>query len=459
MYPVRNNLEVQYAVDMIMNTGFTITQENPYAQTNVDNLINSSKFTDCEFRCDCGAFIGQELIGQVCPRCHTEITLHSLNFRYTGWIDLGKHKIIQCEYYTMLRRVLGYNVLRMILGDYKKDKPIKYNENDTEYEEKLKTKKSGRPSPDSFATITKKIPKNKLVFQGIGHDGFYERFEEIMAECAPKNNPETAILLANKDSVFTSKIPIYSTAFRPVTKTSETLFYPKINKWFAMMVAIYCKLDYMVLPEQVIQALNAIQNYYIEACHYLIKSEVSKKEGFIRTEIVGGTFSFSARSVIILDVSLRTDEIDIPFEMALEAFHYKMTHMLAVQNHWTLEQSYLFIEKYHRHPLVLAALDAIIADEQWVFILREPTINLASIALCKIRSYKFDDDTISLPPEPLGGYNADFDGDQLNLCFLPKEVVQYFEPFHYSCMTDYVNQKFKLDWKEWLSISAGLMTQ
>jgi hypothetical protein len=347
----------------------------------------------------------------------------------------------------------------MILGDYKKDKPVKYNENDTEYEEKMNTKKSGRPSPDSFATITKKIPKNKLVFQGIGHDGFYERFEEIMAECAPKNNPETAILLANKDSVFTSKIPIYSTAFRPVTKTSETLFYPKINKWFAMMVAIYCKLDYMVLPEQVIQALNAIQNYYIEACHYLIKSEVSKKEGFIRTEIVGGTFSFSARSVIILDVSLRIDEIDIPFEMALEAFHYKMTHMLAVQNHWTLEQSYLFIEKYHRHPLVLAALDAIIADEQWVFILREPTINLASIALCKIRSYKFDDDTISLPPEPLAGYNADFDGDQLNLCFLPKEVVPYFEPFHYSCMTDYVNQKFKLDWKEWLSISAGLMTQ
>ena len=43
MYPVRNNLEVQYAVDMIMNTGFEITQENPYAQTNVDNLINSSK--------------------------------------------------------------------------------------------------------------------------------------------------------------------------------------------------------------------------------------------------------------------------------------------------------------------------------------------------------------------------------------------------------------------------------
>ena len=460
MIPLRNNLEVQYAVDMIMNTGFEITQDSPYAQTNVDNLINSSKFTDCEFRCDCGAFIGQELIGQICPRCHTEIALHSLNFRYTGWINLHEHKIIQCEYYNMLRRVLGNNFLRLILGDYKSDQSVKYNENDTEFEEKKKTKKTGRPSQDSLSYILKKVTKNKHIYQGLGHDGFYEKFEEILTEFGPKNNPEVEILLKNKASVFSSKIPVYSTAFRPVTKTSESLFYPKVNKWFAMMVSIYCKLDHMVLPIQVIQALNAIQNYYLEACQYLIKSEISKKEGFIRTEIVGGTFQFSGRSVIILDTSLRIDEIDIPFSMALEAYHYKMTHMLAIRQHWTLEQAYLFIQRYNKHPLVIECLDEIFAQQQWVFILREPTINLASIALCKIRKYKIDDDdTISLPPEPLGGYNADFDGDQLNLCFLPKEVVPYFEPFHYSCMTDYVNQKFKIDWKEWLSISAGLMTQ
>ena len=459
MRPIRTNLEVEYYTDMICHTGFVIKPESTFAEVDVDKLINSSKFTDCEFRCECGAFIGQDLIGQICPRCNTEITLHSLNFRYTGWIDLGKHHIIQFEYYNMLKRVLGNQMLRFILGDYKSDKAVKYNENDTTYEEKKNAKKTGRPSPDSLTQIIQKIPKSKQMYQGIGHDGFYERFEEIMDACAKKDNPETKILLDNKSSVFTTKVPIYSTTFRPVTKTSETLFYPKINKLFMMMVATYCKIDNMILDIEVINALNAIQNYYIEASEHLIKSEMSKKEGFIRAQIVGGTFSFSARGVIILDISLRGDEIDVPFNMALEAYHYRMTHMLAVRNHMTLEQAYLFIQTYKTHPMVVSLLDEIIAEGQWVFILREPTNNLASIVLAKIRKYKLDDDTISLPPEPLAGLNADFDGDALNCCFLPKELVPEFKSFHFSYMTDYVNQKFVNPCKEWIDICAGLMTE
>ena len=83
----RINLEVEYYVDMITHNGFLIKQEDKYSQINIDALINSSKFMDCEYRCDCGAFIGQDIIGQTCPRCKSEISLHTLNFQYTGWID------------------------------------------------------------------------------------------------------------------------------------------------------------------------------------------------------------------------------------------------------------------------------------------------------------------------------------------------------------------------------------
>lgn len=165
MHPVRTNLEIEYLADMITNQGFLIKPESTYTEIDTDKLINSSKFTDCEFRCDCGAFIGQDLIGQICPRCKTEITLHSLNFRYTGWIDLGEHKIIQFGYYNMLKRVLGNYLLKFILGDYKADMAVKYNENDTEFEEKQSTKKTGRPSVNSLSYIIKKIPKSKLGYQ------------------------------------------------------------------------------------------------------------------------------------------------------------------------------------------------------------------------------------------------------------------------------------------------------
>lgn len=455
----RINLENEYLRDMAIHNGFLIKNDDKFAPTNVDALINSSKFMDCEYRCDCGAFIGQDIIGQTCPCCGSEIALHSLNFEYTGWINLGKHKIISPVYYNILKRVLGNNMLKFILGDYKSDLSVQYNENDKDFLENKKNKKSGRVSVNDINYIKKKIPKSKYQYQGLGHDVFYERFEEVLTACAPKNNPDVQMLIDEKDAVFTSKIPIYSTAFRPVSKTSETMFYPKINKWFSMICAVYCQLDDMVLDVEVIQALNFIQNYLIEACEHLITAEISKKTGFVRSEIVGGTFSFSARGVITLDISLRADEIDIPYTMALTAFQFRITHMLATRYNMTLEQAYLFISNSDRDPIVLQLLDEIIAEGQWVFLIREPTINLASIEVCRIRRYKFDDDTISLPQEPLPGFNADFDGDQLNLCFLIDENIhKEFEPFHLSCMTNFITEKFTIELMNWSDVSLGLMS-
>ena len=65
------------------------------------------------------------------------------------------------------------------------------------------------------------------------------------------------------------------------------------------------------------------------------------------------------------------------------------------------------------------------------------------------------DDTISLPPEPLPGFNADFDGDALNIGFLPPEIVPSFEAFHLSCLTNYITEKVTVELLSWSSISLG----
>lgn len=458
----RINLENEFIVDMITNNGFVIKKEDQYSPTNVDQLINSSSFMDVEYRCDCGAFVGQDIIGRVCPRCGTEIALHSLNFKYTGWIDISPHYVITPIYYNILKRVLTPNMLKFILGDYKSDMSVPYNENDTNFYENKKSRKTGRVAQNDIAYIIKKIPKSKHMYQGLGHDEFRERFEEVLTACAQKNHEEVQLLLDEKDAVFTSKIPIYSTAFRPVSKTSETMFYPKINKWFSQMVSIQCKLEDMKLPIEIIPALNCIQNYWVDAIEHLIQNDIAKKDGFVRSEIVGGTFNFSGRGVITLDISLDIDEVDLPLPMCITAFQYKITHMLAVRYNMTLEQAYLYVKGYKNNPLVLKLLDEIIEQGQWIFILREPTINRASIELCRIRKYKINDDTISLPPEVLSGFNADFDGDALNTAFLGSDedkIKQYFESFHYSCMTNYVTGEVTLDLKEWCEISLGLISE
>lgn len=456
----RINLTTEFLTDIATHNGFVIEKEDHYAPTNIDILVDSSKFTDCEYRCDCGAFIGQDLIGQVCPKCHSEISLHSLNFGYTGWIDLKGHKVITPVYYIMLKRVLGTNMLRFILGDYKSKLNIQYNENDKGMEEEKKAKRAGRVSQDDIRYIIKKIPKTKLCYQGIGHDQFYERFEEILTSCAPKNNDEVEILLKNKESVFTSYIPLYSTAFRPVSKTSETKFYPKINKWFSMMVSVACRMENMVLDIERMQALNYIQKCWLDAVEHLIKNEISKKEGFVRSEIVGGGFSFSGRAVITLDISLNVDEIDLPYSMVVTAYQYRLTYMLATRYNMTLEQAYLFVNTYEKNDIIISLLDEIIAEGQWVVYLREPTNNLASIVLAKIRRYKIGDDTMSIPLEVLSGLNADFDGDALDIWFLiDKQLVQKFEAFHYSCLTDRVDESVKLDILSWSDVALGRMTE
>lgn len=136
--------------------------------------------------------------------------------------------------------------------------------------------------------------------------------------------------------------------------------------------------------------------------------------------------------------------------------------MIATRYNMTLEQSCEFIKRYTDDPKVVACMDEIIAAGAWAIILREPTNNLASICLCKIRRYKLDenDDTMSITIESLAGLNADFDGDQLDIFIIPdKQLLEWFMPFHYSCMTNYVTGEFDVSLREWFAISIGRMSE
>jgi hypothetical protein len=451
----------EYIADKIQHNGFVIENEDKFSSVDIDSLVNSPKYMDSEFRCECGAFIGQDLIGQTCPVCNSEIILRGLNFGYTGWLNLGEHCVISPAYYDMLKRVVGTNMLRFILGDYIEDRVINYTGEPT-IENDRREKKPGRKSEDKLEVIKNKIPKSKHCYQGLGHDVFRDRFEEILQTCASRNNPEMDILIENKLAVFTNKIPIYSTAFRPMNRTSETCFYPKITKPFTSMTSIVQRLPNMVLPEEKIAALNYIQKYFLEACAFEVETNISHKGGIIRSQINGGTFSHSGRAVISLDISLNADEVDIPLSMLVTVYQYKLAHMVVkrqIKGINRLEHAYLFVNNYEENEEVLHLLDEILAQNAWIFLLREPTNNLASIGLCRIRNYKIHDDTISLPPEPLGGYNADFDGDALDACFLPAELSDKFEAFHLSCMTDYVNEQINISLKEWCDICLGIMSE
>jgi DNA-directed RNA polymerase beta' subunit len=217
----------------------------------------------------------------------------------------------------------------------------------------------------------------------------------------------------------------------------------------------------MEFEDEIKAALSCIQNNWLEACTHLIDNEMGKKTGFIRSEIVGGPFQFSARAVITLDPLLNINEIAVPYNMLLGAYKYKVAHMLSTRCQMTLEESCRFIDENERDPMVVKMLDEIVDKGVWCVMLREPTNNLASIELVKVKYYKFEeaDDTVSLTIEPLAGLNADFDGDQLDYYFLDEFGFECFKPFMYSCMMNYVTGDVQLSLREWFAICAGRMTE
>lgn len=456
---VTTSLEHMFYEDMITNNGFIIEQEDPYAPINVDQLINTSQYMETEYRCDCGAFIGRDIIGKVCPKCNSEITLRSLNFKYTGWMDIKEHKLLTPHYYNKIKRMIGPNMLKYILGDYKADIINHYSENDNGFYEKKKAKKIGRIVNRDLVSIEAKIPKSKHCFRGIGHDAFYRDFETVMRACAPKSAEGLDELIADKYKAFTSKIPIYSTAYRPVSKTSETMFYPDETKNFSQMASVYCKLPLLQESFEYISALNSFQQYWNEAVTHLVKDKLGGKDGDIRSEIVGGTFSFSSRGVISLGPSLRSDEVDLPLPMCITVYKYMITHRLAKKYNLTLEMAYNYTNEYYKYPQVIEILQEIIAEEQWLYMVREPANNFASIWLFKIRNVKFNDDTISIPNESLEGFNADFDGDALNCKFIPKELVPFYLHYKNSGLINHITGDVNIPLKEWFDISLGRLTE
>ena len=67
---------------------------------------------------------------------------------------------------------------------------------------------------------------------------------------------------------------------------------------------------------------------------------------------------------------------------------------------------------------------------------------------------------MSVPLEPLAGLNADFDGDALDIWFmLDKQLIPKFQSFHYSCLTDRINEKVSLDILSWSEVALGRMTE
>lgn len=422
---IRRNWDTDFYTDIITGLGFIIS-DPPEISLDEDkkksvksmfgpqsplygNIYSDEESAIMRWRCQCGAFVGRQFEGEVCPLCNTKVEAKPTNIKITGWISMGDNKVINPYYYQILQKSIGKAFPDIVSGQYrittdgKRIKPV-YDEADVKI-----------TSP----------------FMGIGIDEFYNRYDEILDyfKGVKKAKASTFDRLKNeKKAVFTSHIPVYSTMLRPQSITSDTFYFHSVDKIINTIFTLSENLKNCIDVERdyILLRLQTKLNAYWENTFELING----KDGFIRDQILGGSINYSSRNVICPDPTLRDNEVDVSYNTFIELFKYKIIYYIMRLEDCTLSVAYTrwkqaclkFDESVYNIMTYIVEYDKV-----KIVINRNPTLNYYSILLMNIRKVVKDHRNFCLyvPLSILSGLNADFDGDILNIIGLMTPELSY----------------------------------
>ena len=398
----RINFETEFYNDCINGRGFLIT-EMPFAD--IDKSIrtmdgprsprygttfgDNNEFMD-RYHCKCGKYIGATFEGEVCPECKTVIEYKDVDILYTGYLSFSPYKIINPLYFHKLQSALSKKNLENIISN---KNIITSNGILRRYNDDIEVKKS------------------MLKYHNIGLKAFYENFEEIMLYFKKKKKIKADLidkLIEEKDLLWTSKIPVYSTVLRPQGITDESFFFSSVDKQIYPLTAITLNLQKaspIEIPLYLYQAQLRVNTLW-QANFALIDG----KDGWIRSNVLGGNLNYTARNVIVLDPTLKIDEVDIPYKTFVVMFSGKIIKRIKKDKDWSTVKAYNFVKvRFKFDPYIYKIMEDIIREEEPKIILnRNPTIVFGSILLMKIRKVKKDSDdlTLAVPSAILPGLKS-----------------------------------------------------
>ena len=409
---VKLNWDEECEKDFIIGKGFEIKEpafkgKQKKSKYGIQSPLFATDFEDDDafaerYTCECGELKGRLYDEEECDICGTIVKFKDVDLKITGWIKLGVYSIIHPIFYRMLKSIIGEKGFLEII------------EYDKEYT------KDGH-------IIDK---HGKTPFKGIGIMEFKSRFDEIMDYYrAKKKNKIEMIeeLYKEKDKVFASCIPVYSSVLRPSQFKGESFFYNSMDKKYNPIVSLSNLLkdrdlietrknkDWGDIDENKI--LSIIQKKLIELC-YLIFKQIDQRKGHIKWEILGGKINFSARCVVIPDPVLKANEIKLGYLAFLELYKYEIITHVSRINDISENEAYEYWYKgtiVYNNKIYEIMKYLLKKWEPKVLINRNPTINYGSMLLMKIVDIKNDNTdqyTMSLPIQILKVLNADQSTDQ-----------------------------------------------
>lgn len=376
--------------------------------------------------CDNGCTKANFYEGTICPTCGTEVRTFdpsSLKFR-------AQFKIP--EQYPPILHPIVYRVLNTWLGKINKV-----------------------PVLETFF-IKKELFPQELSERGFqfGLSYFHEHFDEIinflLTDCKLTKSKDRVkrsadipeFLLKFKDRLFIRNLPILNQTLHILTKfgagkrlsDSQVGLIMQINGILGTMRTTHIRAAEkpMTLARRntIDVRLHKIASTFYKYCDEILRKKCSGKKGFTLQNIVAGRLHNTFRTVIVPITTLHDgDELHIPWKVGVEILELEILNLLRSRFGYSHNDAIIIHNKAKNKyiPDVYRCMQALIKECPYkglpVLWNRNPSLNQGSIQLLFITVVKtsISDKTTGMSQAIINGFNADFDGDEMN-AFLIKEM-------------------------------------
>ena len=318
------NLDLEREKDLALNRGFICSATRGIRKDVKDydgifsarfgqSLGDQNPFID-RYKCECGRTRSRVNHGVKCPHCGTRVKYVDDDFTYFGWIVINDYKIIHPVLYMQIEFFFG--------SGYGKASKLNNIINITDPKDE-----------DGHSIEDFERPKNEPFF-GIGMIEFVKRFDEIMAyylKLYPNKKEYYDQIMQDKDKVFTSSIPVYTTHLRPFQITGKSMQYEDTNGIYTMINKSASNINknntkFYRAPKQKNQNLYNLQMDYMRLYNEIVNILEGKK-GIFRN-LVSGRYNYTGRSVIIQDPSLEIDQVILPYYELVTVLEQKIINIL-----------------------------------------------------------------------------------------------------------------------------------
>lgn len=401
------------------------------------------------WECHCGKYKRIRHKGVICDKCGVEVTKSSVRRERMGHIQLATpvaHIWYMRSIPSRIGTLLNLNTKQLekviyyvsyIVIDPGKTNFVKYQLiNDIEYRDAIeqygngccKVGMGGEAIRELLSEIDlekehAELSKASLTAKGQNKLKINKRLETIDSLIKSGNRPEWLILTV---------LPVIPPDVRPMIQLDGGRFATSdINDLYRRIINRNNRLKKFMsigAPEVIIRNEKRMLQEAVDALIENGKSgkavagpkqrelksltqNLKGKQGRFRQNLLGKRVDYSGRSVIVVGPELKMYQCGLPKEMALELFKPFIMHKLVERNlSLNFKSAKRLIDS--QKPCVWDILEEVIKDHP-VMLNRAPSLHRLSIQA--FEPVLVEGRAIKLHPLVCGGFNADFDGDQMSV--------------------------------------------